>query len=65
MTRTIQEIKKNLDELYPKKELALFNYKNNANSFLENKLWTIYDNLARRWNELIEEHQEALEKNNE
>ena len=65
--RTIKDIEKELTELYPKKELAYIDYRDNIGSNDEafrGRLWREFDDYRNKWNKLVEERKVLLEREN-
>ena len=55
--KTIDDIEKEMKELYPKKELAYIDYLDNTgdNSGLRERLWSEFERHRDRWNDLVAE----------
>ena len=53
--RTEKEIIKEMKLLYPKKELAYFDYKHNEGSRIANRLWDDFNSIRNQWNKLVDE----------
>lgn len=62
LKRTISEIERELQELYPKKELAYLDYVDNTGntSGLRERLWNEFVQLKTHWNILIVERKRLL-----
>lgn len=62
----IKEIEKEMKELFPKKEMAYNDYINNVGSdeLTYDHLWEEFRELRDRWNRLVVERKELLEKTN-
>jgi len=53
--RSKKTIIKEMKKLYPKKELAYGDYKDNEGSSIQGRLWDDFNSLRNQWNILIDE----------
>ncbi|KKM94775.1 hypothetical protein LCGC14_1194870 [marine sediment metagenome] len=61
--QTIKDIEKELTDLYPKKELAYQDYRDNSGSNddeLRNRLWGDFKVYRDQWNKLVDESREKI-----
>ncbi len=62
--RTINNIEKEMKELYPKKELAYIDAQDNrGDSETFNRLWEEFEDYKRQWNKLVEKRKVLLNRN--
>ena len=63
--RTIKDIEKELTGLYPKKEIAYQDYRDNTGSNdagFRNRLWREFKEYQNQWNNLVDERKMLLNK---
>lgn len=61
--RTIEDIENEMRELYPKKELAYIDYRENTgDSETADRLFAEFRQYRDKWNALVEERKELLER---
>lgn len=61
--KRIKAIEKELRELYPKKELAYQDYRDNAgDEETGSRLWCEFTEYRNRWNKLVDERKVLLKK---
>ena len=61
MKKNVKEIEKQLEELYPKKEVAYQDYRDNSgDSSIRDRLWSEFVEYRDEWNELVEQRKKLL-----
>lgn len=61
--RTVEQIEKEMRELYPKKEVAYQDYRDNTgDSELAPRLWSEFNEYRNQWNKLVAERKLLLGK---
>jgi len=62
--KIVEDIEKEMTELYPKKELAYMDYLDNTgdNSGLRERLWREFEQYQDTWNKLVKHRKEVLKR---
>ena len=57
--RTKREIEKEMRELFPKKELAYMDARQNEGGGIADRMWMEFRTLRDRWNDLVDEFEKS------